>query len=330
MCLNPITLKSGITVPCGKCQICQSNNRAQWSIRLAIHASYCDRMPMFICLTYDDDHLPRNAENIPELRREDISKFLKEYKRYYGLTNDKFTYFGCGEYGDTFGRPHYHLLMFGDNDLYDLYFKDESLAKKRLERIWTNGFVSIGLAQWSGIHYVTKYILKEDLNEIKELGLQPPFLIASKGIGNSFLDSELAAKWKRDLAWLAYNRQDVFDNLPDFCLNDTRSIDNAIDYLRLYLPSFKLFLDDGRCVYLPRALRKRLVGVHEHFKDNPLWLYQSLVNLRRSIDYYQNYGDYDMTHEKESWRDKLENRIARINRRLNKRKYDTIYKHSKL
>ena len=350
MCLNPVTLRNGITVPCGKCEICASNNRAQWSIRLAIHASYCDRMPLFICLTYDNEHLRyRDKQNgnfysqaemedcpelykyaSPSLCREDASRFLKEYKRLYHLKNEQFTYFGCGEYGDSFGRPHMHLLFFGDNDLYDLYFQDEQKAVKRLQDVWKKGFVSIGVAQWSGIHYVTKYILKEDLNEIEQLGLVKPFLIASKGLGTSFFNSELCRKWKNDLVWLKYNSKDIFNNLPDFTLDDPSTIDCAIDYLRLYVPSFKLFLDDGRCVYLPRALRKRLCGSVEHFKDNPVWLYQSLVNLRRSIQYYNDFGDYDETHDKESWRDKLENRISKINQRLAKRKFDNKYKRSKL
>lgn len=332
MCLNPITLRNGITVPCGKCQLCASDRRSQWSIRLAIHASYCDKMPMFIVLTYDNDNLPLNAEGVPTLMREDVSKFLKEYKRVYHLTNDKFTYFGCGEYGsaDFTQRPHYHLLMFGDDELYDLYFKDEKLAQDRLQRVWNKGFCSVGIAQWSGIHYVTKYILKEDLDYVETLGITKPFLIASKGLGNSFLSSHLAEKWRKDLAWLAYNAQDVYSGLPDFSLDDVASLDNAISYLRLYMPSFKLFLDDGRCVFLPRALRKRLVGTFEHFKDSPLWLYQSLLELRKSIEYYKNFGEYDAIHEKESWRDALENRLKKINQRLLKRKFDKHYQHSKL
>lgn len=349
MCLNPITLKSGITVPCGKCEVCYSNNRSQWSIRLAIHASYCDRMPMFICLTYDNAHLRyydpqmknfhsvQEMEETPELYkycspslcREDVSKFMKEYKRLHGLTNDKFTYFGCGEYGDSFGRPHYHLLFFGDDELYDLYFKDEKLAVERLQSVWKKGFVSIGIAKWSGIHYVTKYILKEDLNEIENLGLVKPFLIGSKGLGMAFMDSELALHWRNQLVWLAYNRESVFADMPAFSFDDLGSIDAALDYLRVYMPSFKLFLDDGRCVFLPRALRKRFLGSVEHFKDSPAWLYYSLLNLRNSIAYYRDFGDYDATHEKESWRDKLEVRVQKIQQRLAKRKFDNYYKRSK-
>lgn len=332
MCPNPITLKNGITVPCGRCEICASNNRAQWSLRLAIHASYCDKMPLFICLTYDPWNIPVTPENMPTLSRPDVSKFLKEYKRLYNLTNDKFTYFGCGEYGDTFGRPHYHLLFFGDDALYDLYFKDVDKANKRLHDVWQKGFVSIGVAQWSGIHYVTKYVLKEDINEIKNLGVVPPFTICSKGLGNSFFDSELCRKWKNDLSWLQYNREDIYNNLPDFTIDDPSSIDSAIDYLRQYMPKFTLFLDDGRCVYLPRALRKRICGSVEHFKDNPLWLYVHLKHLRDSIEYWKDFGDLDLKNGKgkEYWRAKVENQITKINQRLSKRKFDNIYKRSKV
>ena len=128
-------LKSGISVPCGKCEVCRSDARNEWSIRLALHLQNCDRMPMFITLTYRDEDVPfvystpnneffwnrgypTHKDAMPSLYREDVSKFLKAYKRKYKLDNETFQYFGCGEYGENYRRPHYHLLFFGDFQLY--------------------------------------------------------------------------------------------------------------------------------------------------------------------------------------------------------------------
>ena len=200
---------SGIVVPCGKCELCLSDRRNEWSIRLAIHLQSCQFMPMMVTLTYDSDHLPLvgledglwyrrhwpswldyhrdDYTNLPTLVRSDVSSFLKSYKRKYGLSNDVFQYFGCGEYGHK-GRAHYHLLFFGDDELYKMFMDNYEDAQRRISEVWNLGFVHLGVAGFDGIHYVTKYCLKEDYNQLDPLQCKP-FTIASNGLGNNFLDS---------------------------------------------------------------------------------------------------------------------------------------------
>ena len=91
-------------------------------------------MPLFLTLTYDNEHIPLTEDGVRTVSRSDMSKFLKEYKRRYNLRQEEFQYFGCCEYGDTFGRPHGHLLFFGERDLYDLYMRDSEKAQKRAEK----------------------------------------------------------------------------------------------------------------------------------------------------------------------------------------------------
>ena len=105
-CPHPIVLNSGYVVPCGKCEICKSNLRNEWSVRVQLHCKYVDKMPLMIGLDYAPDWLPKDGNNTPKLLRDDVSAFLKAYKRKYKLSNDKFVYFGCGEYGGLRGRPH--------------------------------------------------------------------------------------------------------------------------------------------------------------------------------------------------------------------------------
>ena len=62
-CILPIQLRNGIVVPCGKCEICRSNRRNEWSTRLAIHVASQDIMPLMVTLTYDDVHLPYRYED---------------------------------------------------------------------------------------------------------------------------------------------------------------------------------------------------------------------------------------------------------------------------
>lgn len=58
---------------------------------------------VFLTLTYDDANVPLTL--VPD----DLSGFVKRLRGRVG----SFRFFGCGEYGDRFGRPHYHALLFG-------------------------------------------------------------------------------------------------------------------------------------------------------------------------------------------------------------------------
>lgn len=64
-----------------------------------------------LTLTYDTGHLPQNGS----LVKKDLTDFWKRLR--YRLRRDKkvtdLKYFACGEYGDNYGRPHYHAILFG-------------------------------------------------------------------------------------------------------------------------------------------------------------------------------------------------------------------------
>ena len=324
-CLQPVILKNGLAVPCGKCDICRSNIRNEWSIRLAIHLMQCDRMPLFITLTYDDMNLPWQCDSdipdavFPTLCRDDVSSFLKAYKRKYGLSNVKFQYFGCGEYGENYRRPHYHLLYFGDDELYNDFFLDESVARSRICSVWGKGFVHIGVAGFDGIHYVTKYCLKDDLEWLPECVVKP-FTIASKGLGMNFLKTPQADEIRRKLITLHYHQKEIIASLPDF--GDLRTIKQTLEALSKHLPDFRVILDDGRKVFLPRSIRRKLTGSFEHFKDSPLWFAQSLKTLADSLQYYADYGAYDTLHDENMSMTKLRTRLEKIHKRYLENKFN--------
>lgn len=77
----------------------------------------------------------------------------------------KVRYYYCGEYGEKFQRPHYHILLFGHD------FKDKQLLfinngsriykSQELEQIWGHGFCTIGDVTFESAAYVSRYILKK-------------------------------------------------------------------------------------------------------------------------------------------------------------------------
>lgn len=323
-CLKPIVLPSGYVVPCGKCEICRSDRRNEWSIRVQLQCKYEEHMPLMIGLDYAPEWLPVDGNNNPKLLREDVSSFIKAYKRKYHLTNDKFVYYGCGEYGGKRGRPHYHIIFFGDQELYQLYFADEHLAHERLKPFWKYGRVWIGLAEWSGMHYVTKYVLKDlDSNFNSSV---PSFTISSKGLGMNYLKSSDADEVRKKLQYLQYNKEYIYSHCPVWDPGNKDSLVESIDYFRPFVPDFKVELDNGKFVLLPRVIKRKLLGSYEHFKDNPLWLPVLLSQMLDMYNYLDMYGDYDLDHDNSHAYDSSVEKINRIRQRLIKIQHDKLIK----
>ena len=64
---------------------------------------------VFVTLTYDDEHLPENASLVVS----DLQKYIKRVRKECDKIGKRIRYFACGEYGDRYGRPHYHAIIFG-------------------------------------------------------------------------------------------------------------------------------------------------------------------------------------------------------------------------
>lgn len=296
-CINPVILKSGLAVPCGKCDLCRSSYRNEWSVRLQLHAAAYDHMPMFICLTYNDENLTWTNE--PTLVQSDVKLFLKRYKDKHNLYNTKFSYFGCGEYGDEFQRPHYHLLFFGDHELEKVFDRSIHDAEDYVNESWQKGFVDVGIAKWSGVHYVTKYVLKQIDGVVNYDDVVPQFTLCSKGLGNGWFDSVECANIKRKIQYYIDHRVSILEEVNNVLRlngemrNDIIAIGAALEVFEKYVPNFRVTLPSGRVAPLPRYYRRKLIGSFEHFKDNPFWFYDYLRKLRSSIEYYLFSGEYD-------------------------------------
>ncbi len=152
------TVKS-LSLPCGQCVGCRLERSRQWAIR-CMHEAQMHTQNCFITLTYDDAHLPSDRS----LHYRDFQLFIKRLrKRYPGR---RIRYYMAGEYGENFGRPHWHACIFG------LDFDDKKLWKrtsansllyrsKDLELLWPFGYSSIGDVTFESAAYVARYIMKK-------------------------------------------------------------------------------------------------------------------------------------------------------------------------
>lgn len=184
-----------ISMPCGHCEICRRNNAKQWAVRV-YHESRLYLNNTFVTLTYDDEHLPLTDEGIPTLKKNHMSEFMKRLRDYIYPSQVRF--FGCGEYGDTFSRPHMHLAIFGLDPLDERLVTDYNEVENGYcveYKPWKLGRVHVGFVTPESSSYVAGYELKKLKPEEKEKqlsrGIQPVFSLMSRrpGIGAAFCDA---------------------------------------------------------------------------------------------------------------------------------------------
>ena len=179
-----------IVLPCGQCYACRINKSAEWAARCVMEAKSHEEN-CFITLTYNECNLPADGS----LVKEDFTKFIKRLRK---NTGERIRYYACGEYGDQFGRPHFHACLFGFKP------KDLVLWKVRngislyrsltIEKAWQfRGFITVGDVTYDSAAYVARYVLKKMTGDLgKELygDKIPPYTTMSRkpGIAADFFD----------------------------------------------------------------------------------------------------------------------------------------------
>lgn len=171
-----------IKLPCGRCIGCRLERSRQWAIR-CMHEASLHKHSVFVTLTYSDEELEKTENSqLRELRHEDFQRFMKRLRKRFG---SGIRYYMCGEYGEKFGRPHYHAAIFG------LTFKDKKLFKNTrgnklytsqiLTEIWGHGHASFGSVTFNSAAYIARYIIKKNSEK-----MPPSITSASINMGKSY------------------------------------------------------------------------------------------------------------------------------------------------
>ena len=167
-CTKPIKI-NGLLVPCRHCIACRVAHTREWSMRLVNELDYWDHAA-FTTLTYDDDHLPQDNG----LHKRDLQLFFKRLRK---ETLGNYKYYAAGEYGGRFGRPHYHMIVFG----LDVIRRDDPL----LNLCWPYGFNYSGNVTYDSCRYVAQYCIDKLSGPMAEEAYgnrERPFQLQSKGI----------------------------------------------------------------------------------------------------------------------------------------------------
>ncbi len=212
-----------IEIPCGHCIGCYLDRSRQWADRCMLELQYHERSS-FVTLTYDDDNLPDpnyyfDSDTgeafegiINPLVKKDLQNFIKrlrskleyDYKVAHPNCDDselpKIRYFGCGEYGSLSQRPHYHLIIFGEDFSNDRQFYKRTSAgfnlynSPLLSSLWTYGYAITADVTWDTCAYVARYVTKKINGNVNDFydkyNVPKEFTIMSRkpGIGRQFYD----------------------------------------------------------------------------------------------------------------------------------------------
>lgn len=186
-----------VQLPCGKCIGCLLEKSRQWAMRCMHEAKLYERN-CFITLTYRDEDVPAGGTLVPE----HYVLFMKKLRWRFGAG---IRFFHCGEYGEKFGRPHHHALLFnhsfddkvklGDSNGRPLWRSNE------LDKLWSFGFCSIGECTFESASYVARYTMKKYGKTDSDYGGRvKEYLTMSRrpGIGRGWLDKYYSDVFPRD------------------------------------------------------------------------------------------------------------------------------------
>lgn len=183
MCPYPwYNKKSNVWLPCGRCGACLKRKISDYSSRLQIEWRFSDDC-YFVTLTYEKDPV--------QLYKKDLQRFFKRLRK----VGFQFSYFALGDYGDTFGRPHYHILFFSKG-----YFNPDYLWSLWVsgDQTRVRGFVQVSPVSLGRIAYVVRYGFLAKLDFDKRCGKAPPFFLMSRrpALGSGYL-TKAKIKWHR-------------------------------------------------------------------------------------------------------------------------------------
>lgn len=185
MCVAPLwDPQNKVPRPCGACSECLVKKSTDWALRGFLHNSVnTEKLSVFMTFTYDEEHNPGVV-------CKPVAQLLKKRFGYHiGL--------GCksiltGEYGEVYGRPHYHMAVWlepGCNFDYNIGDNDSD-AYNPPDDLWPYGKIDVRPLTPERIAYTCGYELKNGRVKPRDRkrpdGCYLPFTLFSQGIAKEY------------------------------------------------------------------------------------------------------------------------------------------------
>jgi hypothetical protein len=123
----------------------------------------------FITLTFSPEEIAKR-ENPYSLDVRDFQLFMKRLRKHF--KSKKIRFYHCGEYGEKYGRPHYHAILFGidfpDKVLHTVNNGNRLYVSETLQKLWPYGYSSIGDMTFESAAYVARYCMKKITGDAAE------------------------------------------------------------------------------------------------------------------------------------------------------------------
>lgn len=272
-----------IEVPCNKCVECRQvyyNSILQRAL-IESRSSYM----YFVTLTYDNAHLPvlrlPDSEDIYFADYSHIQNMFKRFRSAKVLDRD-FRYLCVTEYGDTYSRPHFHLLVFvakKSDDLFNTPYIIERLLFDNLQLYYAK---NIGTRKNPQYERLFTYKLRYTSS-----GVKTNYFVKYVEPNNNnydyvhsadYSDNDVFVKTIRYLIGYV-NKGSSFDNTINFYLerysNDFVFVEKLRDLLRSkirYSKGFGCGFVNGEKFYIPKvsvASSGKTLMYSELIKDLP-------------------------------------------------------------
>lgn len=195
-------LENRLEIPCGQCIGCRLERSRRWAIR-CVHEASLHEANSFVTLTYSPEFLPPDGS----LNKRHFQLFMKRLRE--SISPQRVRYFHCGEYGESYGRPHYHACLFGyeppDKKFLSSQNGNDLFTSEALDKLWELGKTFIGAVTFESAAYVARYIVKKITGPAAQrhyarLGLQPEYVTMSRrpGIAKPWYDKFKDDVYPRD------------------------------------------------------------------------------------------------------------------------------------
>lgn len=270
-----------LILPCQRCLLCTRRYRKMWSLRI-LHELRSYTRACCLCLTVSDDFIdsvfPRLDGSVwHSLSYKPFQNFMKRLRRhldYYDVAYDKpLRFFMCGEYGDEFHRPHYHVILFGfaPADCVPLVNKPGLFVSSLISQLWPFGVHSVSSVDAERASYIAGYVDKKLDNDRMcwvDNHVNPEFVSMSRGckklgtggIGKSFFDK--------------FCDSDLYPENSDGSFVRTCAVDRRGYYVKMpkYYDDLLLLRDPEK---FDRMIAARKVGASELDLNLEDWLNES-------------------------------------------------------
>lgn len=184
-----------VPIPCGHCDQCRLQRSNEWVTRIICEYETNGKKGCKIDLTYNPEHVPEGYV----LKKSDYQSFIRRLRMHLKRHDPEykgFTYYIGGEYGEKYGRPHYHIIIIGwePTDLEEIGLSNTGYPMYRsstIDQNWTtgkgksksnNGFATIEPLTMETVSYATRYTNKKSGNAKINKGV-PEFQAQSQRIG---------------------------------------------------------------------------------------------------------------------------------------------------